>query len=1306
MQAQAKISSAQGRQATDRVRPLPRGVHAKLKLGGAHDEAEKQADRIAAKALSKSSPSASQSLIAAQDARSSIRRALAPVEGSEQLSAPVEEEQALPENLEREILSLQSGGQPLPPPLRSDMEARFGLDLSTVRIHTDPNAAELNETLHAHAFSVGEHIAFNAGRYQPESSEGRFLLAHELAHVAQQRGEAGQVESTPVRRGFLGGLYDAATSTLGDIADWAADQLASVGWQIIEAISPEFARTLRAIQSEGILAWLGRQVARAWDAYIATLRALVPFDGPRQLIDLFAGLVERAARIAAALASGDCQPLMAAIGELKTFVTETVGVAWNKLTEFLQPVGQFFSDLWTNFGAPAVQWLQDFGGEVWQWVQDLGRSLWDWIAPLRDAASRIWNWFSELLFGASDDAAGGSQGGVIGWITSKAGEAWDWVKERTRPVWQPVVEFAGKVSELIPPAFVRQMGESYQTLSTQLDTAAAGMDGGEGVPQSRDSLASVLPSVEAILATVRGLIVGAGQWLSERITAIGGLVSSLISGLRGSDLLSWLASAFNWLAEAVESLASWARDQVTVLFDWLVRGFDALTPFLQMVLETVRKVISIYGDLLQLPLLILNAIWQKVPACIREPVEKFIKEQVLSRIPVFGQFFSDPELWPRVQQTALDILRRIFVDGDLPGAAWAFFKAVLAILGIPARLVVQILAKASRAIGEILSNPIGFLINTLRAMRAGFGLFFDKIGGHLLHGVTGWLLGQLCEAGIKPPQDFSLRSIFSFLLDTLGITADKIFKRLAEKVGQDVVDKIRKVLSLASGVWQFVKVLVNEGPAGLVRELQERLSGLWDTALQGIIGWVTETIIQRVTVKLLSMLDPSGIMAVINAMIAIYKAIESFVKYLVEMLRIISTVLDGVIDLAHGAIDTAAAYLETALGSAMPIAIGFLANQLGLGKLSANLREMLVKAREAIDKAIDWLIDRALQAGRALLDMAKRGVASLSNWWKQRFAFKSASGESHSLYVNSENPDAELMVASKPMSYRAFLDGIPETKANKSDKEKASKLYAEFITLQRLASKERRSGTASTTKKGDSDTHSASLVDRIQKLAEATAALMPADPKRSTAPSFGTVTAQGYGRRVQIEKLTSERGHWPIRGGEPSVRSPRWNRLSLRATDGNTSDYLYIRGHLLNHNLDGPGNLWENLTPLTQTANNRGSDSMLHSFENKVKQTIEETSSKGGFGQVANFDVQANYATNSRSNDLKAIDKELAKTKPTRPASELNKIRDIVSEEQFLPTSISCSAELIHADGKREKLNKPVNNVITNSWEKYTLVNR
>ena len=58
------------------------------------------------------------------------------------------------------------------------------------RLHTDERAAHRANAVHALAYTVGAHVAFASGQYAPSTSEGRRLLARELAHTIQQRGAA------------------------------------------------------------------------------------------------------------------------------------------------------------------------------------------------------------------------------------------------------------------------------------------------------------------------------------------------------------------------------------------------------------------------------------------------------------------------------------------------------------------------------------------------------------------------------------------------------------------------------------------------------------------------------------------------------------------------------------------------------------------------------------------------------------------------------------------------------------------------------------------------------------------------------------------------------------------------------------------------------------------------------------------------------------------------------------------------------------------------------------------------------------
>lgn len=78
------------------------------------------------------------------------------------------------------------GGQPLAADLQERMGQAMGMDLDGVRVHTSPEADALNRRLGAKAFTTGRDIFFRAGAYDPHTTAGQELIAHELTHVAQQ----------------------------------------------------------------------------------------------------------------------------------------------------------------------------------------------------------------------------------------------------------------------------------------------------------------------------------------------------------------------------------------------------------------------------------------------------------------------------------------------------------------------------------------------------------------------------------------------------------------------------------------------------------------------------------------------------------------------------------------------------------------------------------------------------------------------------------------------------------------------------------------------------------------------------------------------------------------------------------------------------------------------------------------------------------------------------------------------------------------------------------------------------------------
>lgn len=86
-----------------------------------------------------------------------------------------------------QINSARGRGAPLDPAVREQMSGALGDSFADVRVHHDALASTLAQSVQARAFTTGSDIFFATGEYRPGGASGRELLAHELAHVVQQR---------------------------------------------------------------------------------------------------------------------------------------------------------------------------------------------------------------------------------------------------------------------------------------------------------------------------------------------------------------------------------------------------------------------------------------------------------------------------------------------------------------------------------------------------------------------------------------------------------------------------------------------------------------------------------------------------------------------------------------------------------------------------------------------------------------------------------------------------------------------------------------------------------------------------------------------------------------------------------------------------------------------------------------------------------------------------------------------------------------------------------------------------------------
>jgi hypothetical protein len=231
----------------------PRGIQtkeddsffqAKLSIGQPNDKFEKEADSVADKVVSKKD---GEPAIQRQDI-TSIQRLATPMEDenfstTDQRMKRDRELREKPEvqqksdhcgvasdTVTRGIDNSRGKGDQLPGATLAEMGSSFGTDFSNVNIHTGADAIAMNKELGAQAFTHGNDIYFNSGKFNPGSSTGKHLLAHELTHVVQQEGSIQRKEPAS-------GHQEASTPRLtavpaGMLNDGYGEMTTEINWEL------------------------------------------------------------------------------------------------------------------------------------------------------------------------------------------------------------------------------------------------------------------------------------------------------------------------------------------------------------------------------------------------------------------------------------------------------------------------------------------------------------------------------------------------------------------------------------------------------------------------------------------------------------------------------------------------------------------------------------------------------------------------------------------------------------------------------------------------------------------------------------------------------------------------------------------------------------------------------------------------------------------------------------------------------------------------------------------------------------------
>jgi hypothetical protein len=798
----------------------------------------------------------------------------------------------------------------------------------------------------------------------------------------------------------------------------------TLAWQMADHFAPQLTPILRK-GPEGLLDWLKDRAAAAagaaFDSLMSPVHAIAGIGSTlsAQFAPMLGVLQDAAAKIAA----NDCSPISQAADKIEKTAESIITPVVARLQPVVKKVQDVLSAAWDKIGAPIWQWIKDYAGQQWELIKSLASWVWSLGEPLRSLGKDAWTWLQNKL-GIGEGPEG--ENGVLQWLQSKFDIAWGRIKATLEPfsTHLGVVRSAltGVAETVSGP--ISQLGALAAQVGKGVGWLAANLGKGKSIAEQHSFVEKTLipPLIDGLRRTGAAVMSLAGSMTG----ALGKVASGLdaAGAALANSALSFAASAVQWIAGEARALADWATEKLQGVATWLQKAISQFEQFLHGLAEFLSKVGGVVSNVWSLPMLLAGRIWNAIPACIRDPVVDFVVPIILRQIELFADLARDAETWQKTKAQIMGIVRRVFVDHDLVGAVKASFSFVLRVLNIPEDMLGKVAAKAMAAWDIVSKAPLDFIKNTVRSLGHGFKLLWTNIGTHLEHGIEGWLFGELAEKNISPPQSWTdPKAIFGFVLDVLGLTMGHVTDLLKKRIDPKLVDKVQSWAGKFAKAWDWITSVIDtsKSVAENTQGVMAKAKDFGKSILTGAVEWIVGKVATELATLAAAASASGGLSEVIDVARRMYKAILTAKRWAGRILQMASDTLDRALDIASGNVTKVGGEFENIMDKAMPVVIGFLADQVGLGGIGEALRNIIDKLREKVDDAILWLIDKVKGGIEALIGGIKAAATSISEWWKNKASFKAKDGTPHSLYFEGAKPEGELMLASSPMPVSAFL---------------------------------------------------------------------------------------------------------------------------------------------------------------------------------------------------------------------------------------------------------------------------------------------
>jgi hypothetical protein len=525
-------------------------------------------------------------------------------------------------SIEQSLQGTKGGGAPLPNGTKEQMESSFGADFSGVRIHHDSSSVQMNRSLNAHAFTHGNDIYFNSGKYEPGTRSGQHLLAHELTHtlqqgaVSRQGGAVAKKTDKPIQRSWYGDAWDAVSDTASSVGSTVASG-ASAAWDTAKEVGSDIASGAKAVAgaakdaavavydlgadalraivdrlAPGLISFLGNPVGFIKDKIVAGVDALTGgLFSQVQSKGLAAVLMELFGSAFTAIGTTvteKCAEIPAVAKKLWAFVKKLTGPAIQGFKKIFSKIGDFFSKLWDDIGKPAWEGIKKYAGAAWDWIVEKATWLWNVTKPIRETVGKAWDWIKKQ-FGIAW-AEGGS---VLDWIKEKAAKAWGWVKEKIQPIIGPLKVIGGILVMISPagPIIAIYYGAPY--IWEKIKWLAEQFNKQVIVRAKEFFYKEILPAVQSALAKMQTAINGAMSWLQGVFTQLGNAVRSAINALSNFALFRMIGNGIRRVGAEIQAAINWVGNKALAFGKWVASVATRVWNFLEPIREILRNLLLI-----------------------------------------------------------------------------------------------------------------------------------------------------------------------------------------------------------------------------------------------------------------------------------------------------------------------------------------------------------------------------------------------------------------------------------------------------------------------------------------------------------------------------------------------------------------------------------------------------------------------------------------------------------------------------------------------------------------------------------------